>query len=156
MALDQRDTGNDMVAQGNDASLDAHESVLQRMREEAMYGPQGKKMSLDKTLRTLLREIECAGKYGEVHEATFTEIANQIKAAFTEAGYIHIGMSLETQAAIANTMLGNEVMTGQEWYDRFIAEYHNKADWINSDPTMGDDAEHDVLLCARLASNLDA
>lgn len=45
-------------------------------------------------------------------------------------------------------------MTGREWYNRFLAEYHNKADWISADEEMGADAEHDVLLCAKLASGL--
>jgi hypothetical protein len=47
-----------------------------------------------------------------------------------------------------------ELISGREWYDRFVREYHNKADWIAGDPVMGDDAEHDVLLAAKLASNL--
>lgn len=48
-----------------------------------------------------------------------------IKQAFVQAGYIHVYASQETQAAIANTMLGNKVLTGQEWYDRFVQECKN-------------------------------
>jgi hypothetical protein len=45
-----------------------------------------------------------------------------IRQAFIDAGWVHVSASQETQAAIAYTMLGNRVMTGQEWYDRFDDE----------------------------------
>jgi hypothetical protein len=49
----------------------------------------------------------------------------------------------------------SELMTGQEWYDRFVKEYHMRADWIAGDESMGDDAEHDILSAARLASGIE-
>jgi hypothetical protein len=73
------------------------------------------------------------------------EAGEKIKQAFADAGYVQI---------YQNKNVPMPVMTGQEWYDRFKAEYHMRADWISADPTMGDDAEHDVLLAARLAANL--
>lgn len=53
----------------------------------------------------------------------------QIIQAFKESGeWVHVNASPDTQAAIANTMLGNPVMTGQEWYDRFKREYEKTRD----------------------------
>lgn len=73
----------------------------------------------------------------------------QIHKAYAEAGYIdasNLHQALRDKGGL---------LSGQEWYHRFLAEYHNKADWIASDPDMGPDAEHDVLLCARLAAGID-
>lgn len=71
------------------------------------------------------------------------EVAD-IKQAFTDAGWEHTGK---------DRYVG--YYTGQEWYDRFEREYHMRADWIAGDPDMGDDAEHDVLLAAKLASGIE-
>lgn len=46
----------------------------------------------------------------------------QWEAKAIKDGWIHVTASQETQAAIANTMLGNKVMTGQAWYDKFKYE----------------------------------
>ena len=45
-------------------------------------------------------------------------------------------------------------LSGQEWYNKFKKEYRMRADWIGAEPEMGEDAEHDVLLAARLASGI--
>lgn len=52
-------------------------------------------------------------------ELTFEEAVAQIKQAFADEGYAHFEGNQEQQAAIANMILGNKVMTGQEWYERF-------------------------------------
>lgn len=85
----------------------------------------------------------------------------ELKQAFADEGYVHIPqVEIVTRYERGEKpelymVNGKKVMTGQEWYDRFVREYHNKADWIAADETMGDDAEHDVLLCARLAARLE-
>jgi hypothetical protein len=85
----------------------------------------------------------------------------QIDAVYREAGYVHVPeveivtryeRGKEPELFMVN---GKEVMTGQEWYERFEREYHMSADWIAGDPEMGDDAEHDVLAAAKRAAGLE-
>jgi hypothetical protein len=85
-------------------------------------------MSLDDKLREILEdedklEIHLMGNRIDcIHP---DKAIAAIKQAFADEGYLHISASQETQAAIANTMLGNKVMTGQEWFERFCQEYRH-------------------------------
>ena len=73
----------------------------------------------------------------------------QIHQAYKEAGeWVHVNATQETQAAIANTMLGNKVMTGQEWYERFRREYKMRVALTDND------TEQDIMLAAKRASNI--
>jgi hypothetical protein len=72
------------------------------------------------------------------------------KEVFMEKGYVKITGSQEQQAALANMILGNSVMTGQEWYDRFIAELE-KSVYVNRVTQDFTDA----VLAARYASGLE-
>jgi hypothetical protein len=78
------------------------------------------------------------------HNPDVYSAKQQIRQAFIDAGWEHTGK---------DRYVG--YYTGQEWYDRFEREYHMRADWIAGDPDMGDDAEHDVLLAAKLASGIE-
>lgn len=81
---------------------------------------------LDSKLKIILREMECAGKYGDAHATTYDQLIAQTKQAFADAGYVHVNASQETQAAIANTMLGHKVITGAEWYNRYQRQLKGK------------------------------
>lgn len=79
------------------------------------------------------------------------EMFVRIKQAFADEGYEQPIDFLDRGPL---KITPPKLMTGHEFYDRFLREYHNKADWISADEEMGDDAEHDVLLAAKLAAGL--
>lgn len=73
-------------------------------------------MSLDDKLKTLLREVEMAGRYGEVSHVTYDAIADKIKQAFADEGYVK---------EPTYTVHKPQCVTGAEWYDRFEKELGN-------------------------------
>lgn len=88
---------------------------------------------------------------------TEEDAIDRIRQAFAAAGYIKMPVLMKDGAdgAIGYVINGTYMTSGQEWYDRFVREYHMRADWISSDEEMGDDAERDVLLAAMLASGIE-
>ena len=115
-------------------------------------------MSIEERLADILDSAKEIDYLGEID---WSNSIAQIKNAFIEEGYVQVPqVELVTRWERGSkpelyTVNGKEVMTGQEFYDRFVREYHMRADWISADPTMGYDAEQDVLLAARLAAGLD-
>lgn len=86
----------------------------------------------------------------------YSDAVKQIKEAFAEEGYVHLpqGYVGKLEGVEIMHINGKQVMTGQEWYERFEKQYHMSADWIAGDPEMGDDAELDVLNAAKRASGI--
>lgn len=109
-------------------------------------------MSIEDKLRDILNNFHGDPDFLEAN-------VEAVKNAFIEEGYVQMAYNPVKRELlgkpIGNVLSTNDVMTGQEFYDRFEREYHMRADWISADPIMGDDAEHDVLLAARLAAGLD-
>jgi len=93
------------------------------------------------------------GDYTSVEAACLVSL----RQAFADRGYVRLpqGQVGKLEGVEIMSINGKRVMTGQEWYERFEKEYHNKADWIEAEPEMGDEAGHDVLLCAKLAAGID-
>lgn len=69
-------------------------------------------------------------------------------------GWIHVSASQETQAAIANTMLGNKVMTGQEWFCRFEKELRKRLGITKDNRIMCSGCSCDALDAAEKASGI--
>ncbi len=121
-------------------------------------------MNLDDKLRDILLGASYAvpliDEESGAGSAVMPMYLRALKKAFTDEGYVHIPQ-VETVTRYERgakpelfMVNGKEVMTGQQWYDRFEREYHLSADWIAGDHEMGDDAENDVLNAAKRAAGL--
>jgi hypothetical protein len=102
--------------------------------------------SLDDKLRDILEDWYPGTQYENV--------IPRLKKVFESENYIQIPEVVKDKTGFVKIHPEGMYMTGEYWYNKFKAEYHNKADWIAGDPEMGDDAEQDVLLAARLASGI--
>jgi hypothetical protein len=129
-------------------------------------------MNIDEKLREILDymgesfypEHEYGASHAVQNKEYLEEALAQIKQVFADEGYVFLTTVQQDLKGQPGTLEGvtihsingiSNIMTGQEWYDRFFAEYHNKADWIEADESMGEDAGHDVLLCAKLAAGIE-
>lgn len=114
-------------------------------------------MSLEEKLKEIVLE-----DYGVV-DADYA--VAQIISVFREEGWLELSsVTPETQAAIANITLGNYVLTGQEWLERFTKEFETAlregdpegATYKIEDITYLDDfGATDILDIAKRASNLE-
>lgn len=118
------------------------------------------KTTLDEKLREILLSLAVRNT-GREHPTLIGEELAAIHAAFKEDGYVQVPTATKSEDGWVDVSHaqkvrhnGVELMSGQEFYDGFVKEYHMRADWISADPSMGDDAEHDVLLAARLAAGV--
>jgi hypothetical protein len=116
------------------------------------------KPTLDEKLKLIIQGLPDPD--GSISDGDMEDGIAQIKQAFQDEGYARQWMDDNTFATPRKVLeklptYNKPLMTGQEFYNRFEKEYHMRADWISADVEMGDDAEHDVLLAARLAAGLD-
>lgn len=95
-------------------------------------------MSLDDRLKEILDTLRNAPKHRAAGAIIDAEIA--IKQVFTDEGYIKIPcVELEhdknNNRPTLYTVMGNEVMTGQDWYERFIKEIDHERYEHTGNPT---------------------
>lgn len=77
------------------------------------------------------------------------DVIPQLKQAFTDAGYIQMAYNPAKQEVAGKPVADvlqtdNTLMSGQEWYERFMKELQSKPDYI-----MSIFQEHDTDLIAR-------
>lgn len=97
---------------------------------------------LDNKLRIII--LGLPDPDGGISEGDMVDGIAQIKQAFADAGYVPIGTQKDKDLAYGIDGKYYHVMTGQEWYDRFVEEYNM---WTDSEG---------VLEAAKRAGGLDA
>lgn len=110
--------------------------------------------SLDEKLMKILEVASISGIYGPTNATTYEDLVAQIKKCFADEGYVYIPM-VETVTRFERGHIpkiymvnGKEVMTGQEWYDRF----EKLVDEMGMEPPIVDGA---YLECAARAAGID-
>lgn len=81
-------------------------------------------MTLDDKLKIILEDASD----NMATSGAIVEVLNQIKQTFADDGMGLKSPNQDQQAAVANMILGHEVMTGQVWFDRFQEELKTKYD----------------------------
>jgi hypothetical protein len=122
-----------------------------------MVGIMTTPQTLEEKLRAIVSELMLnEHEWYDQHKANAVA---QILQAFEEAGYIKVTGTQEQQAALANMMLGNKVMTGQEFYIRFKAElasevFQDNVPQINGQPSDVHVAVNECILAVKRAAGV--
>lgn len=111
-------------------------------------------MSIDDKLKSLLEDDEsgikhCCGQTGcDDIEADIT----QIKQAFTDEGYKYV---TRAETELLDRAINGDLMTGQEWYDRFKGELMGiSVLWTEEIPKQLNPYALKVLEAAKKASGI--